>query len=165
MSKPAIAYPSRAEFVCAGTSVGEINVVEKMKKINSEIGGEGNGGVILKESHLGRDSLVAAALVLNYLAHSNMSLGKVLLNIPTFVMIKDKITIQNNIDFNKIKNHFMKETSINFNESDGLKLIWENKWVHIRKSNTEPIIRIISEAKNIIIAKKLINSIKQIIKS
>jgi len=147
------------------TSVGEINVVEKMKKINSEIGGEGNGGVILKESHLGRDSLVAAALVLNYLAHSNMSLGKVLLNIPTFVMIKDKITIQNNIDFNKIKNQFMKETSINFNESDGLKLIWENKWVHIRKSNTEPIIRIISEAKNIIIAKKLINSIKQIIKS
>ena len=147
------------------TSVGEINVVEKMKKTNSKIGGEGNGGVILAESHLGRDSLVAIALVLNHLAHSNLSLDKILLGISQFVMIKDKIAIQNNIDFDEIKNHFNNEKYINFNDSDGLKLIWKDKWVHIRKSNTEPIIRIISEAKNKIIAKKLINSIKQIVKS
>ena len=74
------------------SSVGEINVVEKMKEIESNIGGEGNGGVILKESHLGRDSLVASALVLNHLAQSNLPFNKIMENIPRFVMIKDKIT-------------------------------------------------------------------------
>jgi len=147
------------------TSVGEINVVEKMKKINSKIGGEGNGGVILRESHLGRDSLVATALVLNYLAHSNLFLDNILLDVPQFVMIKDKITIQNNIDFDEIKNCFNNDKYINFNDSDGLKLIWEDKWVHIRKSNTEPIIRIISEANDYNVAAGLIDSIRQQISS
>ena len=74
-----------------------------MKLHQSEIGGEGNGGVILKESHLGRDSLVASALVLNYLAKSNLPLNKIMKHIPSLVMIKDKVTLQNDINFNDIK--------------------------------------------------------------
>tara|TARA_Y100000996_G_scaffold109389_1_gene80831 strand:- start:1793 stop:3121 length:1329 start_codon:yes stop_codon:yes gene_type:complete len=145
------------------SSVGEINVVEKMKESDSAIGGEGNGGVILKESHLGRDSLVASALVLNHLAQSNLPFDKILEDIPRFVMIKDKITLQNDVDFDHIKTLFQND-AITFIEGDGLKILWEDKWVHIRKSNTEPIIRIISEAKNFDIAENLINSIKKIVK-
>ena len=144
------------------SSVGEINVVEKMKELNSAIGGEGNGGVILEESHLGRDSLVASALVLNHLAQSNLSFDKIMENIPCFVMIKDKIALENNIEFNNIKNQFGND-DITFIEGDGLKIVWEDKWVHIRKSNTEPIIRIISEANNHEIARDLIDSIKYIV--
>ena len=145
------------------SSVGEINVVEKMKELDSAIGGEGNGGVILKESHLGRDSLVASALGLNHLAQSNLPFDKILVDIPRFVMIKDKITLQNDVDFDHIKTLFQND-AITFIEGDGLKILWEDKWVHIRKSNTEPIIRIISEAKNFDIAENLINSIKKIVK-
>ena len=134
-----------------------------MKNIGSAIGGEGNGGVILKESHLGRDSLVASTLVLNYLAQSNLPLNKIMENIPLFVMIKDKTTLQNDIDFNDIKAQFKNEDDITFIESDGLKILWKDKWVHIRKSNTEPIIRIISEAANSDTAEGLIDSIKNII--
>ena len=141
------------------SSVGEINVVEKMKELDSVIGGEGNGGVILKESHLGRDSLVASTLVLNHLAQSDTSFDKILENIPRFIMIKDKIALQNNVNFDDIKNIFQDDVA--FIEGDGLKIVWEDKWVHIRKSNTEPIIRIISEAKNESLAKELINNIKQ----
>ena len=147
------------------SSVGEINVVELMKKNNSEIGGEGNGGVILKESHLGRDALVASALVLNYLSESNLKLDKIVKNIPTFIIIKDKIKIQKNIDFNSIKNKFNSKKEITFIEGDGLKIIWKNKWVHVRKSNTEPVVRIISEATNINVAKELITLIKNEINS
>ena len=144
------------------SSVGEINVVERMKELSSNIGGEGNGGVILEESHLGRDSLVASALVLNHLAQSNLSIKKIVENLPSFVMIKDKITIENDIDFNDIKAHF-KNSIATFIEGDGLKIIWEDKWVHIRKSNTEPIIRIISEAKDNDTAERIVDSIKNII--
>ena len=144
--------------------VGEINVVEKMKELGSIIGGEGNGGVILEESHLGRDSLVASALVLNHLAQSNLPFNKIVENIPRFVMIKDKITLQNDIDFNNIKNQF-KNDDVSFIQGDGLKIVWKNKWVHIRKSNTEPIIRIISEANNHNLAEGLIDSIRQKISS
>ena len=142
------------------SSVGEINVVEKMKKIGSSIGGEGNGGVILEESHLGRDSLVAAALVLNHLAQSDIPFNKILESIPHFIMIKDKIALQDNVDFNDIKALFQND-DVTFIEGDGLKIIWENKWVHIRKSNTEPIIRIISEADTYENAKNLINNLKE----
>ena len=143
--------------------VGEINVVEKMKELGSDIGGEGNGGVILRESHLGRDSLVASALILNHLAQSNLPLNKILDTTPQFVMIKDKITIENDINFDDIKKSFNNEKGASFYEGDGLKIVWDNKWVHIRKSNTEPIIRIISEAKDNDIAESLIDSVKKII--
>jgi len=142
--------------------VGEINVVEKMKETGSAIGGEGNGGVILKESHLGRDSLVASSLVLNNLAQSNLPLNKLMENIPRFVMIKDKITLQNDVDFDHIKTLFQND-DITFIEGDGLKILWKDKWVHIRKSNTEPITRIISEAIDSTTAEELIDSIKQIV--
>jgi len=144
------------------SSVGEINVVEKMKELGSSIGGEGNGGVILKESHLGRDSLVASALVLNHLAQSNLAINEIVENLPDFVMIKDKITIENDINFNDIKAHFKNDVAT-FIEEDGLKIIWEDKWVHIRKSNTEPIIRIISEAKDNDTAENLIDLIQKIV--
>ena len=142
------------------SSVGEINVVEKMKELGSSIGGEGNGGVILEESHLGRDSLVASALVLNLLAQSDIPFNKILECIPRFIMIKDKITLQHDIDFNHIKALFQKD-DVSSIEGDGLKIIWEDKWVHIRKSNTEPIIRIISEADTYENAKNLINHLKE----
>ena len=85
------------------SSVGEINVVEKMKEIGSAIGGEGNGGVILEESHLGRDSLVASTLVLNHLAQSNLPFDKILESLPQLVMIKDKIAVKDDVDFDYIK--------------------------------------------------------------
>ena len=146
------------------SSVGEINVVEKMKELNSSIGGEGNGGVILEESHLGRDSLVASALVLNHLAQSNLPFNQILEDIPSFIMIKDKINLQDDVDFNHIKNLFQND-DVSFIQSDGLKIVWENKWVHIRKSNTEPIIRIISEAADHKTARGLIDSLRENISS
>jgi len=142
------------------SSVGEINVVEKMKELESTIGGEGNGGVILEESHLGRDSLVASALILNHLAQSDIPFDKILESIPRFTMIKDKITLQHDADFNHIKSLF-KNDDVSFIEGDGLKVIWKDKWVHIRKSNTEPIIRIISEANTYENAKNLIHHLKK----
>jgi len=142
------------------SSVGEINVVEKMKELGSTIGGEGNGGVILEESHLGRDSLVASALILNHLAQSDIPFDKILENIPCFIMIKDKITLQHDVDFNHVKALF-KNDNVSFIEDDGLKVIWKDKWIHIRKSNTEPIIRIISEADTYENAKNLINDLKK----
>ena len=146
------------------SSVGEINVVEKMKELGSTIGGEGNGGVILEESHLGRDSLVASALILNHLAQSDIPFDKILENTPRFTMIKDKITLQHDVDFNHIKS-LLKNDDVSFIEGDGLKVIWNDKWVHIRKSNTEPIIRIISEADNYENAKNLIDNLKDNINS
>ena len=142
------------------SSVGEINVVEKMKEFGSTIGGEGNGGVILEESHLGRDSLVASVLVLNHLAQSNLPFDKILDNIPRYVMIKDKISLQNDIDLKHIKTLFQND-DVTFIEDDGLKIVWKDKWVHIRKSNTEPIIRIISEADNHEKAEDLIDHLKE----
>ena len=142
------------------SSVGEINVVEKMKELESTIGGEGNGGVILEESHLGRDSLVASALILNHLAQSDIPFDKILESTPRFTMIKDKITLQHDVDFNHIKSLF-KNDDVSFIEGDGLKVIWKDKWIHIRKSNTEPIIRIISEADTYENAKNLIHYIKK----
>ncbi|MBS30770.1 MAG: phosphoglucosamine mutase [Candidatus Marinimicrobia bacterium] len=142
------------------SSVGEINVVEKMKELESTIGGEGNGGVILKESHLGRDSLVASALILNHLAQSDIPFDKILESTPRFTMIKDKITLQHDVDFNHIKFLF-KNDDVSFIENDGLKVSWKDKWVHIRKSNTEPIIRIISEADTYEKAKNLIYHLKK----
>jgi len=142
------------------SSVGEINVVEKMKELESTIGGEGNGGVILKESHLGRDSLVASALILNHLAQSDIPFDKILESTPCFTMIKDKIKLQHDVDFNHIKSLF-KNDDVSFIQGDGLKVIWKDKWVHIRKSNTEPIIRIISEADTYENAKNLIHHLKK----
>lgn len=143
--------------------VGEINVVKKMKEKDSVIGGEGNGGVILAESHLGRDSLVGVSLFLNKMSQTNDSVSTIFSKMPQYFMSKDKISLDK-IDSNKaFEKIYKKFSNCKKNTQDGLKLIWEDSWVHIRKSNTEPILRIYSEAKSIEKAKKIISGIKKCI--
>lgn len=144
------------------TPVGEINVVKEMQKTNSLIGGEGNGGIILKESHLGRDSLVGAAIILNLLCNENKNINQITNNFPKYHIVKSSIKLEkfNFKLFDKIKNHFSDEK---IEETDGLKILWEHEWIHIRKSNTEPILRIISEAQTVDMANKLVDKIKALI--
>lgn len=132
------------------SAVGEANVIELMKEYSSEIGGEGNGGVILNELHLGRDSLVASIMILNKLSKTDKSLNEIMQNIPQYSMIKDKIKASSQINLDILYDFLIKEyDSISYDKKDGLKLIWHDKWIHIRSSNTEPIIRIITESKTL----------------
>ena len=121
------------------TKIGEAHVVQKMNELNIPIGGEGNGGVILKEVHLGRDSLVAISMILSLLSSSGKSISDEISNIPQYLMKKDKIPIDDKIDFDSLETIF---DCNEINKIDGIKFIWPNKWIHIRKSNTEPIIRL-----------------------
>ena len=128
------------------SAVGEINVVEMMKANGSLIGGEGNGGVILTEVHLGRDSLVAAAALLQRLSLTDDPLSGVMTALPQFEIVKERVSIEGieaEILFEKIATSFDDAAA---DERDGLKLSWNDRWVHIRKSNTEPILRIYAEA-------------------
>ena len=145
------------------TPVGEINVVEKMIEIDAELGGEGNGGIILKESHFGRDSLVGCAMVLNRLSQTNESLHDIYIGLPQFVIVKDKIEISKNV-LNDLINHSRKIfDDANLNIEDGVKFTWDNKWVHLRGSNTEPIIRIYAEAPTYEEAKDLVVKVKSLL--
>ena len=130
------------------SSVGEVNVVELMKRKNAVIGGEGNGGVILPELHYGRDALVGIALFLSHLAKQNVKVSKLRKSYPNYFISKRKIMIDENIDFeqliNSISNRYSNEMISNI---DGLKIDFKNSWVQLRKSNTEPIIRVYAEAK------------------
>ena len=139
------------------TRIGEAHVVQKMNELNIPIGGEGNGGVILEEVHLGRDSLVAISMVLSLLSSSGKSINDEISNIPQYLMIKDKIHIDDKIDFDSLETIF---DCNEINKIDGIKFIWPNKWIHIRKSNTEPIIRIFAEAKTHEEVDELINTLK-----
>ena len=143
------------------TKIGEAHVVQKMNELNIPIGGEGNGGVILKEVHLGRDSLVAISMILSLLSSSGKSISDEISNIPQYLMIKDKIRIDDKIDFDSLETIF---DCNEINKIDGIKFIWPNKWIHIRKSNTEPIIRIFAEAKNQDEVNELINTLKNYLK-
>ena len=143
------------------TKIGEAHVVQKMNESNIPIGGEGNGGVILKEVHLGRDSLVAISMILSLLSSSGKSISDEISNIPQYLMIKDKIRIDDKIDFDSLETIF---DCNEINKIDGIKFIWPNKWIHIRKSNTEPIIRIFAEAKNQDEVNELINTLKNYLK-
>ena len=143
------------------TKIGEAHVVQKMNELNIPIGGEGNGGVILKEVHLGRDSLVAISMILSLLSSSGKSISDEISNIPQYLMIKDKILIDDKIDFDSLETIF---DCNEINKIDGIKFIWPNKWIHIRKSNTEPIIRIFAEAKNQDEVNELINTLKNYLK-
>ena len=129
------------------SAVGEVNVVELMKKNNAIIGGEGNGGIIYPESHYGRDSLVGVALFLSHLATSKMSCKELRNSYPNYYMSKNKIelTPQINVDeiLNTIAISYKNEDVITI---DGVKINFDNEWVHLRKSNTEPIIRIYTES-------------------
>ena len=145
------------------SAVGEINVVNKMKEVNAELGGEGNGGVILPESHYGRDSLVAAAMFLNRMAQDARKVHEIFKSMPQFVMVKDKIrlgSVDSQSILDKMEQNFPDAKS---DKTDGLKLSWENSWVHIRKSNTEPIIRIYAEAPTQSEVTELVAKVKSIL--
>jgi len=143
------------------TRIGEAHVVKKMNELNISIGGEGNGGVILKEVHLGRDSLVATAMILNLLSRDNKSLHEIIAEIPSYIFIKDKINIDNSIDFDSLATLFDCDE---INTEDGIKFSWSDKWIHIRKSNTEPIIRIFAEANTENEVNDLIQTLKDFLK-
>ena len=150
------------------SAVGEVNVVDLMKKNNAVIGGEGNGGIIYPESHYGRDSLVGIALFLSHLAQSKISCKELRETYPNYYMSKNKIqlTPQINVDevLNKMASKFKNEEVIII---DGVKINFETEWAHLRKSNTEPIIRIYTESTSQKdaddLAQCLINEIKSII--
>lgn len=130
------------------SAVGEVNVVEKMKEVNAVIGGEGNGGIIDPKLHYGRDSLIGVALFLSLLAEKQMTVSELRGSYPSYFMAKEKIQLTPHIDVDQILFQ-MKEQYKNeeVNDIDGVKIDFENEWVHLRKSNTEPIIRIYTEAK------------------
>ncbi len=146
------------------TAVGEVNVVAKMKETKAVIGGEGNGGVIFPELHYGRDALVGTALFLSALAQSGGKMSALKQNLPAYQMIKDRVDVNAGTDLPalllKIKNHYAGEKIIDL---DGVKIDWPDSWVHLRASNTEPIIRIYAEAKNIEIAQARIKNIKNLL--
>ena len=131
------------------SAVGEVNVVEMMKEKNAVIGGEGNGGVIFPELHYGRDALVGIALFLTYLANKKLKMSDLKSSFPQYTISKNKLALSDttNIDLllEKISNKYK---TVKQNKIDGLKLEFENEWVHMRKSNTEPIIRIYAESQN-----------------
>ncbi len=143
------------------SSVGEVHVVNKMKAVNAVIGGEGNGGIIYPELHYGRDALIGIALILSHLAKQNISLHKLKQTYPAYEMFKDKITLNEDVPFEKLINYLSKSYSnAEINLTDGLKLDFKDSWLHLRKSNTEPIVRIYSEAKNLSDAQLLCEQIK-----
>ncbi|MFA6862982.1 MAG: phosphoglucosamine mutase, partial [Dysgonamonadaceae bacterium] len=150
------------------SAVGEVNVVAKMKETNAVIGGEGNGGVIYPAAHYGRDALVGIALFLTHLAKSGKSVSALRASYPSYYMSKQKVdlTPETNIDeiLLSIKENYKNE---DINKIDGVKIEFKDRWVHLRKSNTEPIIRIYSEAPSIEeaaqLGKEVINQIKNIV--
>ncbi len=129
------------------SAVGEVNVVNKMKEVNAVIGGEGNGGIIVPDLHYGRDALIGIALFLSHLAKSKKSTKQLRNTYPDYFISKNKITLEENIDvklvFDKIKKKYKTHP---VNTEDGLKIEFDNDWVHLRTSNTEPIIRIYAES-------------------
>ena len=155
--------------VYEASAVGEVNVVELMKKNNAIIGGEGNGGIIFPESHYGRDALVGVGLFLSHLAHLNVSCKALRDSYPSYFMSKNKIELTPQIDVDGILSA-MATTYKNEDIStiDGVKIDFENEWVHLRKSNTEPIIRIYTEsdsqANADALAQRIIEEIKIIAK-
>ena len=131
------------------SAVGEVNVVVKMKETNAVIGGEGNGGIIYPELHYGRDSLVGIALFLSYLADLRISVSALRKTYTSYFMSKKKIQLTPELDVDGIlKSMEQKYASEEINTIDGVKIDFDDHWVHLRKSNTEPIIRIYTEAKS-----------------
>ena len=129
------------------SAVGEVNVVNRMKEVNAVIGGEGNGGIIVPDLHYGRDAMIGIALFLTHLAHSKKSIKQLRNTYPDYFMSKNKITLEKGNDvkevFEKIKEKYKSHP---INTEDGLKIEFDNDWVHLRTSNTEPIIRIYAES-------------------
>jgi len=129
------------------SAVGEVNVVKKMKEVNAVIGGEGNGGIIVPDFHYGRDALIGIGLFLSHLADQKKGIKSLRSQYPDYFISKNKIELSNGIDVNAIFEKIKKKYKKNpINTEDGLKIEFENDWVHLRTSNTEPIIRIYAES-------------------
>jgi phosphomannomutase len=148
------------------SAVGEVNVVRKMKEVNAVIGGEGNGGVIVPELHYGRDALIGIALFLTHLAKSGKTAKNLRSTYPDYIISKNKIELDEDVDvariFEQIKKKYKKQP---INTEDGLRIEFDKDWVHLRTSNTEPIIRIYAESSSETmannIAKRIIGDIKE----
>jgi phosphomannomutase len=148
------------------SAVGEVNVVELMKKNKAIIGGEGNGGIIYPELHYGRDALVGVALFLSLLAEKKISVSELRKSYPSYFMSKNKIQLTPTIDVDKILSEMAtKYTNEEISTVDGVKIDFPENWVHLRKSNTEPIIRIYTEAKSQVAADELATKIMGEIKA
>ena len=150
----------------SASAVGEVNVVTKMKETGAVIGGEGNGGVIYPASHYGRDALVGVALFLTLLAKSGKKVSELKAGYPAYAIAKTKIELTPSIDVDKILEAVKEKfSSEKITDIDGVKIDFPNSWVHLRKSNTEPIIRIYSEAATMDDANALGDEIKSVIAS
>ena len=152
----------------SAAAVGEVNVVSKMKETKAVIGGEGNGGIIYPDLHYGRDSLVGIALFLSHLAHKKITVSALRNSYPTYTISKNKIELTPSIDVDSILEKMaLKYASYEVDTIDGVKIYIEKEWVHLRKSNTEPIIRIYSESatehKANELAEKIIREIREMI--
>jgi phosphomannomutase len=150
----------------SASAVGEVNVVNMMKDTNAVIGGEGNGGIIYPELHYGRDALVGIALFLTQMAETGKSVSELRADYPSYFISKNKIQLEAEMDVDAILENVAKEFSDNeVNTSDGVKIYFGSEWVHLRKSNTEPIIRIYSESASETKANDLANMIMERIRS
>lgn len=144
------------------SAVGEVNVVAEMKRVGAVIGGEGNGGVILPDLHYGRDALIATALILSHIADSKMTLKELRESLPNYTIVKEKIELSDGVDLKKlllsIEESFSEERVTTI---DGVKVDFERerKWVHIRASNTEPLLRIYAEAPTLAEAEALVQTV------
>jgi len=142
------------------SSVGEVNVVEKMKETSAVIGGEGNGGVIFPELHYGRDALVGIALFLSFMAKTKLKCSEIKALYPNYVIIKNKMELTHDINIHELLQKVaQKYASYQPNTMDGVKIDFKKGWVHLRPSNTEPIIRIYAEAETKEEAEKLVNNL------
>ena len=153
--------------VYTAAAVGEVNVTTKMKEVEAVIGGEGNGGVIYPESHYGRDALVGIALFLSSLAQKGCSASELRKTFPDYQIAKNRIDLTPETDVDailmKVKELFAQDPEAKVNDIDGVKIDFPDKWVHLRKSNTEPIIRVYSEAKSIEAADELGKRLMQVV--
>ena len=131
------------------SAVGEVNVVEKMKEKNAIIGGEGNGGVIYPKNHYGRDALVGIALFLSSIAQKQIAMSEFRASFPSYFMSKQKIELSAELNVDLLLQKLQKKYSsedVEILTIDGVKILFKNSWVHLRKSNTEPIIRVYTES-------------------
>jgi len=148
-------------------AVGEVNVTTKMKEVGAVIGGEGNGGVIYPESHYGRDALVGIALFLSSLAQKGCTASELRATFPDYQIAKNRIDLTPETDVDailvKVKEMFAKDNSAQVNDIDGVKIDFPDRWVHLRKSNTEPIIRVYSEAPTMELADDLGKQLMQVV--
>ena len=153
--------------VYTAAAVGEVNVTTKMKEVGAVIGGEGNGGVIYPESHYGRDALVGIALFLSSLAQKGCTVSELRKTFPDYQIAKNRIDLTPETDVDailvKVKELFAQDSQAKVNDIDGVKIDFPDKWVHLRKSNTEPIIRVYSEAQTMAEADELGKKLMQVV--